>query len=370
MFKSLRIKNFQSHNDTLLHFVEGVNIIVGLPNKGKTALFRAIQLLLKNRPLGASDYYPNYKSGKVNTEIGIEFDDCKIDLVKSSHMSPQGPVLDNTEYTVEGHSSFTKVGTNVPDLVSHLTNIDEINIQNQHDPSFLITSSSGEIARTINRITHLERADQWISGLTSKINKTKTEIDILKLNVTDLEDGMDQFDKLDYLEKLIKVLKNIDIRKVSCYKKLSGLESIEEKHTLLTRKLYFLQKQLETNELVTEALGFCREMTDIQHKIDALTKYLSLKQRLDYLKIDTIEPLQHLYEQVASLQVEDSLRKIDLLTSIKNRYEKLCDILRVTKEKHRKLKNKYLKLLEKEQICPTCFSEIDKGAIDKIAENL
>ena len=38
MIKSIQLKNFQSHRDTTLRLSPGVNVIVGDPQNGKTAI--------------------------------------------------------------------------------------------------------------------------------------------------------------------------------------------------------------------------------------------------------------------------------------------------------------------------------------------
>ena len=49
MIKSVEFQNFQSHKKTILEFVPGVNIIVGLSDAGKSAVMRAIKWCLKNQ---------------------------------------------------------------------------------------------------------------------------------------------------------------------------------------------------------------------------------------------------------------------------------------------------------------------------------
>ena len=52
MIKSLKIENFQSHKDSYLEFSNGINIISGKSNNGKTAILRALNWVITNRPQG------------------------------------------------------------------------------------------------------------------------------------------------------------------------------------------------------------------------------------------------------------------------------------------------------------------------------
>ena len=52
MLTRVEISNFQSHKHTVLEFIPGTNVIIGGTDTGKSALFRAINWVCSNRPLG------------------------------------------------------------------------------------------------------------------------------------------------------------------------------------------------------------------------------------------------------------------------------------------------------------------------------
>jgi exonuclease SbcC len=52
LLHTLRIRGFQSHRDSLLEFVPGLNVIVGPSDAGKSAILRALWWLLYNQPRG------------------------------------------------------------------------------------------------------------------------------------------------------------------------------------------------------------------------------------------------------------------------------------------------------------------------------
>ena len=52
MIKSVELKNFQSHNQSRLEFCDGVNIIVGASDSGKSAILRGLFWVLYNNPNG------------------------------------------------------------------------------------------------------------------------------------------------------------------------------------------------------------------------------------------------------------------------------------------------------------------------------
>src|SRR3972149_6012740 len=106
MLKSLRVKNFQSHRDSLIKFSPGVNVLVGDPQNGKTAILRALNLVRTNRPSGFRFHSHFAKDG--NTEIIIETDSGEVDFLKNE----TGSVYSVTKEDGTNHQ-FTKVGVSV-----------------------------------------------------------------------------------------------------------------------------------------------------------------------------------------------------------------------------------------------------------------
>ena len=70
MIKEISIKNFQSHKDSHIELSDGVNIIVGASDSGKSSLIRAIKWLATNRPSGES--IRSTWGGKTEVEIFTE----------------------------------------------------------------------------------------------------------------------------------------------------------------------------------------------------------------------------------------------------------------------------------------------------------
>ena len=48
MIKSVSIQNFEAHEDTTVHFGEGMNSIVGLSNSGKSSILRGLMVVVDN----------------------------------------------------------------------------------------------------------------------------------------------------------------------------------------------------------------------------------------------------------------------------------------------------------------------------------
>jgi exonuclease SbcC len=131
MLQKLLIKNYQSHKDSTLEFTDGINVIVGSSDSGKSAILRAIRWIIFNRPLGS-----NYiRKGEDECHVQLENARGKVSRSK-------GKI---SQYIING-DIFKAIGTDVPDSIRDVVNIHDINIQKQLDSHFLVLGSGGEIA--------------------------------------------------------------------------------------------------------------------------------------------------------------------------------------------------------------------------------
>ena len=112
-------------------------------------------------------------------------DKTEVTLSKDVRINKKGEkVVTGQKYTIDqgalGNHNFEGFSTSVPDQIEETLNLSELNIQEQFDIPFLVMTSPGEIARTINRITKLEKVDEWVSKLTTKVNQNNTKIKLLE----------------------------------------------------------------------------------------------------------------------------------------------------------------------------------------------
>ena len=91
MIKSVLYRNFQSHKKTLLEFHDGINIIMGPTDSGKTSLLRGLYWVRYNRPRG-DDFISNWNrtdKGKPikATVVTVTMTDGQIKRIKSPQLN-------------------------------------------------------------------------------------------------------------------------------------------------------------------------------------------------------------------------------------------------------------------------------------------
>jgi len=316
MLKQLQVVNYQSHENTILNFHRGVNCIIGDSQAGKTAVLRSIHLLSKNRPSRFTFHSDFAKTGITSVKT-ITSKDEEIKIIKSKK---------KTKYTLiadEKREWWRKLNRTVPDRVTDVLNLTDLNIQWQFDNPFLISTSGGEIARVINEKTKIDEADSWIKTLNKKITilkhkKSSEEVEI-ENNLAELK-GLSDLPKLN---RLLNRLTTIDRRVDKFDKEYIQIDSILANIEDTENKIKEQRKYLKAERYVV--------------KIEAIDK-----------EIETLLKEKELIDKVNQCKID-----ISLATKYKNKYI-----------------DRYVKLLKKVKKCPTCFSPVGTKDIKRITDEI
>lgn len=220
MISQITIKNFQSHKETTLVLHDGVNALVGLTGAGKSVVFKALDWLCRNRPLGDEPH--SWWGGDTQVELLLDsgqrvgrirkYEEKKGEWVKTDDLY----YVDKKEFRAFGNGT-------PPQPVLDLLNLSDVNFAAQAAPSFLISNSSGEVARYLNKAAHLDVIDQALSNIASRLRGEKEDLTRAQ---TDLEDAQNQLQQYDWLPEADE--------------KLTSLEKLQAKYDDLTAERRFL----------------------------------------------------------------------------------------------------------------------------------
>lgn len=301
MLKSVRIRNYQSHKDTTIDLIEGTNVIIGASDTGKSALFRAINWVCTNRPLG--DSFRSEWGG--DTSVILETTDGHtIERIKGATRN---------EYIVDGQV-LKAFGTEVPDIVSQVLQIDEASIRSQMDAPFLLASTPGEAARQLNTAASIDIIDTVITNLKRKQSQLNSGIEHNSKSIKDAQEQLQDYDNLLTIEgKLTKVEQEKKIENelrsritslsrihsqgqalktrvhgtayiIPALDKLSDIESLykacKDRHTTHTKLITIvstagkLQEQITTSDNVNECLALQKQIAESYDKFTVKKKEL------------------------------------------------------------------------------------------------
>lgn len=155
----LEIRNFQGIHRLDIP-LDGITVLVGPTDAGKSAALRALRWLLFNRPSGTSFI----RRGAGKTRVRLHIDGHVIERIRSEK---------SNRYKLDGEllSSFSNT---VPDQVKRILNISEISFQGQHDSPFWLASSPAQVSRELNSIVDLEIIDKALSRGAAGIRVART----------------------------------------------------------------------------------------------------------------------------------------------------------------------------------------------------
>lgn len=329
--KKITLENFQSHKFTELELIEGLNIIVGPSDSGKTAIIRALKWALYNEPSG--DFF--IREGETQTSVSIEFND-NTKLIRMRGKSKNIYLL-TTNKGEEYH--FEGFGTSVPEEIIYEIGIKKsllddteskaINLGEQLDGAFLLSERSSVRASAIGRIVGVNIIDDALKEALKDLRN-------YSINKRNLDGNLEQIQKellnYDYLSFELSRLNRLKDIKNKLSDKLK-FRSILLKYSTQFTNLQFEKKLANTDLEKIQCIG---SIEYIIAELDILLQNKKLlNSRFDSLnkcrkEINDMENILLSLNDI--IQLENNFNKIVILNnrmkrtlSIKHQFEKVLN---------------------------------------------
>ena len=301
MIKSIRLRNFQSHRDNTFNFTTGVNSVVGVTDAGKTACIRALKWITTNRPLGNS-FISNWakesrvdKNGVIDDKKAKQILPCIVTIETTEHLVERYKMGLKNTYTVDG-VELEAVGTSVPQEVLDALNFENINIQYQLDAPFLLTETSGEVARMLNKIVKLDDIDSTTRAIISYKQKLERGEKSLAYEIEVLEKELSVID-------ITEITNTVELYELMS-EKLEGIKKDIEVLGDAVNNIHFIESRLEKEELIDLMSAKLKELDTLFAVKD--------KNNVDMSALlDGIEDIEELGEAIAQtswvldIEIED-----------------------------------------------------------------
>lgn len=278
MISSIQIQNFQSHKDTRLDLHDGVNIIVGASDSGKSAIVRALKWLVWNKP-GGEAFRSNWGG---DTDVSVE--------LKGGDIVSRLRAAKANAYVLNG-MGFKAFGAEPPEEVSKILNLGEVNLQQQLDGPFLLDATPGQVAQYLNSVAHLDTIDAAISNIGKWTREIESRVKHLEETREARENDLKGFAYLDDMENTVAEAEALNLR-IEVQKKrgedlstfVDAVYEVEDKLgrlSTLTRLSAPLNAILEGFEKQKAANRRLEELEILLDKIDKADKPLK---KLDALR--------------------------------------------------------------------------------------
>lgn len=369
MIKSVSIVNVQAQVDSTLEFSQGVNVITGQSDNGKTTIVRALEWQRTNRPPGET--LRNWDSDPSETmavetslseggSVAIAREDGKTSYLL---ISPEGE-----------ETSFKAIKTDVPKEVGEALNLSDYNIQSQHDKYFLLQDSPGEVAKTLNELVGLDIIDTAFGNINSKTRSLTSEINTKKAERDNLENTLIKYEKLDEVGKLITKIEESQARIEEKSSTLNDLKRITLSLTEIRKEKEKLAPILSAESHVPDLLERINRLSGLKQRKDDLVSIseslvaLGQDREADNLWLE-IEP-HHitLSEKLANLAIM-KMNKGEL-ESFNRNFTDLGKQKKMYSEQLQTKTDSYLALLSKAGICPICGTDMSSKKLESMKGSL
>jgi len=202
--KSIRLKNFQSHKDTLISFAGPgcLTVITGPSDSGKSAVIRALRWVFYNMPQGDGFIF----NAEDKCTVTLEYDDgTKVERIRS-----RGGI---NRYVVNGQV-FEGFGTGVPLEVQQATGIRKLeigdqtfllNLSEQLDGPFLGGKSVSGPARAkmLGKLAGTEEIDYASKEIGTDIYRAKRQKEDIEKEIEDKQKQLNQYSFIPAWERVV-----------------------------------------------------------------------------------------------------------------------------------------------------------------------
>ncbi|GAE24332.1 DNA double-strand break repair Rad50 ATPase [Halalkalibacter wakoensis JCM 9140] len=315
--KSVRLENFQSHLDTFVEFTNGLNVIVGQSDSGKTAILRGIRWVLYNQPRGtdfirvSGDFVRVTITFENGTQITRERTGSKNRYIIRAE--------DKEDLVLEGF------GIHVPEEVMKAHGMEHLRIDHdnelmihlsqQLDAPFLLEQTSSMRAKVLGRISGAHFLDMAIRDTTKDVSQLNVRMKQEQQMIDHLKEDLEPFAHLDTLQtplqetakniqqikSLLKRKEQLEILKTTWetlqkeeketkdrFERVKDVEQWESKrinlHELIQRYVMFEQKRKQEKE-VTKAISICEHwIQKTEETEDAFSRHDQLQKKLNNMK--------------------------------------------------------------------------------------
>lgn len=242
----VRLRNFQSHEDTEVEFKPGLNGILGKSDSGKTAILRAIRWCLYNEPSGI-DFI---REGEAQAEVSVSFqNDLEIIRTRSKSINRYTIVYPDGDPLILEH-----FGAKTPQEVYEATGImpldlDEnfttpINYQAQLDGPFLLNERDSVKASAIGRLVGVNYIDNAMRTSLRDRKKYTQRRQGLQERKEELEEDLKEFAGLDDQIKRLKRLKAVIDRLEEAQALKARLEALKKRQEGVQAEKEILEDRL------------------------------------------------------------------------------------------------------------------------------
>jgi predicted ATP-dependent endonuclease of OLD family len=351
MIKKIKIQNFESWKDIEIELHPGINVLIGESDYGKSGIIRALRWNFRNRPQGFS-----YRSDFLEDKNELTLVESTLD--SNDIICRQRNLNGINEYRLNGNP-LVALRTDVPDEISEVSKISEINIQGQHpsEQYFLLSERPGYVAKEFNKISGLSIMDDALTEINSQVRSTNAEIKVIE---KEIQNNKELIKKNKWIKKAVKFVEKL--KKLE--EEIISLENLAGEIIPLLINLEKTEDKIQKYEKIPQALKELKTYFTLETEIEQTQKEhdtlfeLIFRAKKTFLHLKTTQSIDNALIALKSL--EKCSKEIETQEQI---YIQLTSILKSLDQNQEKEKaldeeiQKYEKIFHdklKTEKCPIC----------------
>lgn len=362
MISKVEIENFQSHKKTVMEFDPGVNVLIGKSDRGKSAIFRAINWPISNRPLG--DSFRSEWGGDTRVVL-FTSEGNKIERLRST-----GKSVSRNEYILNDQI-LKAFGTEVPEEVRNILQIDAFNIQAQMDAPFLLSSTPGEAARLLNKAASIDAIDQTISGIKNALQKIDADTKYKERQLEKYQQDIKLYDNLPEIELVIEAVEGLE-------KEVEGLVRGQAALNRVKKEIERVELKLEEGKdvpvLLDRVIAIEESYQTHQNQVNQYNRIYRMNKQIKEIQksLEQTEQVDRILELLIETdrdfsQLKESQNQLHLLKRAQANHQSIYKSVLRANEKITQLEKDYEKMMP--ETCPLCGAEMKGGGKSEKSTN-
>ena len=262
----IEISNFQIWEKASID-LKNFNVIKGSSNSGKSAIVRAINMVINN------DWHKSWlRKDTVTSKVRLVFyDGTYIERTRGSVNSVLIKELDKEE---EVWSGF---GSNYPQEVINFLNLGEENCSYQFDSHFFRSLSPTKRALTLGTFSDLQKIDEVLVDVQKNIRDNDNHVKSLNMNLENSKTELEKIQEILKAEKAVSILteaQEFNFKLKSIMEMKSDLERIDLELDSFTDIDVLIDMSMNQDNLI-DGINYALNLSDVESEILDIDKQIS-----------------------------------------------------------------------------------------------
>ena len=319
-FKTLHLVNYQAYKDTTINFTQGLNIIIGESDMGKSSILRALRKLVRDTPAGKDHINKDATSMKISLTV-VDDNDHEYVVVRQVTPSKNLYYLDAQEFGGFGREIPEEIQNILEMFLIELENSDKVDLHffDQHDPAFMVTrGSAGTRSKLLGKIAGLHTLDRGIVIINKDIRAGNSTLKTRSMDRDELQEKVDEARDTSADHNLYEVCK------IRLQKTMEELDKLTKLQDLQTRFLDIVNEgkhtKISLDNFPNIDVNFHKIRGDLQ-KLTKLQKFYTTLNSID-TQIASL-PIIELDVNIDFNKVRENIQKLSRLQELYKTLERI-----------------------------------------------